>query len=170
MPLDPAYPVERLEFMLSDALPVCLVTDRAEAPRVGRAPAGPGGERRGRRARALDGTDVRDEERPASLTARSAAYVIYTSGSTGRPKGVVIEHDALLRYVTWAADSYPGGRVSALLHSSLSFDLTVTALFLPLLHGGRIHHAALADDVEARAALAKVPLGFLSAPRATWLC
>lgn len=67
------------------------------------------------------------------------AYVIYTSGSTGTPKGVMVTHGALANYVTWAARTYVGEeRVSFALHSSLSVDLTVTSVFVPLVSGNRI--------------------------------
>jgi amino acid adenylation domain-containing protein len=67
------------------------------------------------------------------------AYVIYTSGSTGRPKGVEISHGALLNYVDWALEQYVRGEtVSFALCSSLSFDLTVTSLYPPLVSGNRV--------------------------------
>ena len=62
--------------------------------------------------------------------------MIYTSGSTGRPKGVVIEHRSLVNYLAAVAGGYPGAGRGALLHSPVSFDLTVTALFGPLVSGG----------------------------------
>ncbi|EFE75804.1 amino acid adenylation domain-containing protein [Streptomyces filamentosus] len=163
VPLDPDYPAERVRYMVEDASPVCVVsrdgvdTGGLDAPAL-RIPSAaaeePGADPAG-------AADLRDEERTAPLTADCAAYVIYTSGSTGRPKGVVIEHRSLLHYVGWAADAYPGARTSTLLHSSLSFDLTVTALYVPLLHGGCVHVAALADDPDVRARLDEEPLGFL---------
>ncbi len=65
------------------------------------------------------------------------AYMLYTSGSTGRPKGVLIEHLGLADYLDWAARTYVrGDRLSFPLFTSLSFDLTVTSLFLPLITGG----------------------------------
>ena len=73
------------------------------------------------------------------------AYVIYTSGSTGRPKGVMIEHHCIVDYLSWAQNAYPAAKGLALLHSSLSFDLTVTGLFTPLLVGGCVQIAALED-------------------------
>ena len=61
------------------------------------------------------------------------AYVLHTSGSTGTPKPVAITRDNLLHYLGWAASYYGDGDYP--LFTSLSFDLTVTSLFLPLLHG-----------------------------------
>jgi amino acid adenylation domain-containing protein len=66
------------------------------------------------------------------------AYVIYTSGSTGRPKGVMIEHGSLLNYVFYGMSTYGRGGepICCPLFSSLSFDLTQTSIWLPLLTGG----------------------------------
>jgi amino acid adenylation domain-containing protein len=65
------------------------------------------------------------------------AYVIYTSGSTGRPKGCQIEMGNLCHYLRWAARYYfhDDNKGNFGLYSSLSFDLTVSSLFLPLIRG-----------------------------------
>jgi amino acid adenylation domain-containing protein len=74
---------------------------------------------------------------PACLTIPDhLAYVIYTSGSTGRPKGVMITHGGLSNYLHWCLRAYPLEQGSGSpVHSSISFDLTVTSLFSPLLVG-----------------------------------
>jgi amino acid adenylation domain-containing protein len=161
VPLDPDYPAQRVKYMVDDARPVCVVARDGTAPGDLDAPVLPLPPAEPDEPEAADAANLRDDERLAPLTPDCPAYVIYTSGSTGRPKGVVIEHRSLLHYVSWAARSYPGARTSTLLHSSLSFDLTVTALYVPLLHGGRVHVAALADDTATRALLDEAPLGFL---------
>lgn len=66
-------------------------------------------------------------------------YVIYTSGSTGKPKGVMIEHRGLSNYVWWAKKEYFGDEKGAMaLYSSISFDLTVTSIFTPLISGNKV--------------------------------
>lgn len=84
-----------------------------------------------------------------------AAYVIYTSGSTGRPKGVVVEHASLTAYVRFARTAYASAAGEAALHSSIAFDLSVTALFTPLTLGGSV---CLAPDLarSAQADLLKI--------------
>ncbi len=89
------------------------------------------------------------------------AYLMYTSGSTGRPKGVLIEHGGLADYLNWASRNYVrGDRLSFPLFTSLTFDLTVTSLFLPLITGGTLEiypepdgavDTALRDVVSANA-------------------
>jgi amino acid adenylation domain-containing protein len=79
-----------------------------------------------------------------AISAADVAYVTYTSGTTGNPKGVVVEHQSLVNYVTWAAKQYEIGPDSIFpLCTPISFDLTLTALFVPLIAGGsiRIHEA-----------------------------
>lgn len=71
----------------------------------------------------------------------SLAYVIYTSGSTGTPKGVMISHRSLMNYLTWAWSNYSNKSLKSLnfgLFTSLSFDLTVTSIYLPLISGGEL--------------------------------
>ncbi len=85
------------------------------------------------------------------------AYLLFTSGSTGEPKGVPITHDGLARYLAFATAAYdpaavPGKSptpvpVVAPLFSALTFDLTVTSLFVPLLTGGRL--VVVRDDGPA---------------------
>jgi len=75
----------------------------------------------------------------STSTPSNLAYVMYTSGSTGTPKGVMILHSGLVNYLTWAVKTYSvqaGGSVPV--HTSISFDLTVTGLYPPLLAGGRV--------------------------------
>ncbi|MDW3194571.1 MAG: amino acid adenylation domain-containing protein [Cytophagales bacterium] len=82
-------------------------------------------------------TEVKEVEN--RITASDLCYVIYTSGSTGKPKGVMIEHGALINYVGWASDYYLDGEDATFgLYTSVSFDLTVTSIFTPLISGNQI--------------------------------
>ncbi|MGH3380990.1 MAG: amino acid adenylation domain-containing protein, partial [Actinoallomurus sp.] len=129
VPLDPEYPSERLAYMLEDTAAPLVVTHSGLA---GLLP--------DQTARLLV-----DEEWPgscpvtepvASAEPHDLAYVIYTSGSTGKPKGVMIEHEGVINYLHWCAQAYPAaGEIGTLLYSPVAFDLTITALFLPLLQG-----------------------------------
>ncbi|MQY03034.1 non-ribosomal peptide synthetase [Actinomadura macrotermitis] len=140
LPVDAAYPRERIAFMLAETAPVAVVCDSATEPVL------PGGPARvvlddpaTAEQIAAGGPGAPAGAGPARpLSAADPAYVIYTSGSTGTPKGVVVEHRAVVNYLEHVAEHYPSVRSGALLHSPVSFDLTVTALFGPLLQGGRV--------------------------------
>ncbi len=87
-----------------------------------------------------DGAYSENSVNPASLNRPSdPAYIIYTSGTTGIPKGVMIEHRGLVNYAWWAAAVYVRGeRVNFPLYTSISFDLTVTSIYTPLMTGNAI--------------------------------
>ncbi len=66
-------------------------------------------------------------------------YVIYTSGSTGRPKGVLVKNRGAFNYISWCKKVYANGAACDFpLYSSISFDLTVTSIFTPLVTGGKV--------------------------------
>ncbi|MBQ0969588.1 AMP-binding protein, partial [Streptomyces sp. RK23] len=115
VPVDPEYPAERVAHILSDASPALVIDDTAMLEQETGKP--------------FDGVRI-DPHDPV--------YVIYTSGSTGRPKGVVVEHASVGAYLERAREVYPDASGTALLHSSVAFDLTVTALYTPLVSGGRV--------------------------------
>jgi amino acid adenylation domain-containing protein/thioester reductase-like protein len=137
LPVDPEYPAERIEMMLATAMPTCLITTRTR-------PAAPSAavpclliDAPAVRA-ALDASPAGNPSEGHGATPANMAYVIFTSGSTGGPKGVVVEHGSLANYLAWAAEAYHAVDGGTILHSSASFDFTMTVLFCPLLAGGYI--------------------------------
>lgn len=85
------------------------------------------------------------------LELNDLAYIIYTSGSTGNPKGVMIEHSSLTNYLTWAQEYYLEGELRNKnfgLFTSLSFDLTITSLFLPLISGGSLQIIGSGNNIS----------------------
>ncbi|MEU2420831.1 amino acid adenylation domain-containing protein [Streptomyces sp. NPDC007851] len=162
LPIDTDYPAERISFMLADARPVLLLTAGSAAAGLPEAPVPVWNlDRPGPATPDTAATDLTDADRRGPLRDLHPAYVIYTSGSTGRPKGVVVTHRALLDYVAWIAETYPGARGAALLHSSISFDITATALYAPLVVGGCVLVAPLEHDPRLEAWLAEHPYTLL---------
>ncbi|MET8045745.1 amino acid adenylation domain-containing protein, partial [Micromonospora sp. NPDC005215] len=126
LPIDPDYPTDRIQHMLTDAAPVLHLSNLDDVP-----------------ADDQPAHDVTDADRRAPLNPRHPAYVIYTSGSTGAPKGAVIEHRALSAYLVRCREAHPDVTGLAVLHSSVAFDQSVGAIHVPLVSGGRVRIAAL---------------------------
>jgi amino acid adenylation domain-containing protein len=131
VPLDAACPTERLKRMLEDAAPATVIVDPAGRAAVPDAP------RLDLDDHAwLETTPI--ETRPP-LDGEDPAYVIFTSGSTGRPKGVEIPHRAVLNLLdSMRVEPGLGAEDLLLAVTTLSFDISVLELFLPLLVGGRV--------------------------------
>lgn len=146
LPLDPAYPRDRLAWILDDAAPVVVLATTATAAAL---PPG---------TRTLEpaGPDDVPAELPPVPTyqpdARHLAYVVYTSGSTGRPKGVAVPHSGAVELADWAQAEFGSHRLSRVLFStSLNFDVSVFEIFPALFCGGRL------EVVENLLALAEEP-------------
>jgi amino acid adenylation domain-containing protein/FkbH-like protein len=135
VPLDPAYPKERLGFVVRDASAPVLITQRKLLPLLPETEA---------RILCIEDIDWLASPSDASLSVTPAstsdlAYVIYTSGSTGVPKGVAIEHRNAVALIDWARDVFTPEALSGMLAStSICFDLSVFEIFLPLSCGGRL--------------------------------
>lgn len=134
LPLDPAYPVERLDFILRDSGASLLVTGNSLLnlfPTLNIPILIP---------RAHSGIDAKSEEAdpPSVGLPTDLAYVMYTSGSTGLPKGVCVTHRNVIRLVQNSNFiDYNPGEVF-LLHSPLSFDASTFELWGSLLNGSRL--------------------------------
>ncbi|WP_068774886.1 non-ribosomal peptide synthetase [Paenibacillus sp. FJAT-26967] len=132
LPIDPAYPNERIRYMLEDSGTGLVLTNVD-----------------------MDGDfdftlEIVHLNDPTIYTQASSnlavtnnrndlVYVIYTSGSTGKPKGTMIEHQGLTNYIWWATLKYVSEDTEVFpLYTSLAFDLTVTSVFTPLISGGTI--------------------------------
>lgn len=132
VPLDPNYPEARMAFVLSETQ-VSWVLTQSQLASLFSGPV---------ETLTLDTLDLSQQQNHnlnqwPQLNQR--AYILYTSGSTGQPKGVEIEHRSLANYVQWAEQQYVRGQTLAFpLFSPLTFDLTVTSIYVPLLSGGQV--------------------------------
>lgn len=139
VPLDPSYPIDRIGYMLEDAHVAVLLTQQSlnlqellekfpqqqtQVINFEQIPS----------AIALENHNLTDTVEPSNL-----AYVIYTSGSTGKPKGVQIEHRTAVNLLTSIARE-PGMDASDTLLSvtTISFDIAVLEIFLPLIVGAKL--------------------------------
>ncbi|MET9014321.1 non-ribosomal peptide synthase/polyketide synthase [Streptomyces olivaceoviridis] len=127
LPVDPAYPEERIALMLRDAAPALTLDAKEVADLLAAPPDDVPGHRPG------------DADRTRPLDLDDPAYVIYTSGSTGTPKGVVVTHRGLAAFSAAEAAHYEvtaGDRVLAF--ATPSFDASVLELCMSLPHGARL--------------------------------
>jgi myxalamid-type nonribosomal peptide synthetase MxaA len=136
VPLDPAYPEDRLRYMVADARPVVVLTHnrlRAKLPANTEVP-----------VVYVDSDSEQIGASPRTNPARnigpeSLAYVIYTSGSTGMPKGVMVSHRSVVNNLWWRQTSFqltPEDKVMQ--QSSFSFDPSVWSTFWPLIAGAQL--------------------------------
>ncbi|TMR08294.1 amino acid adenylation domain-containing protein, partial [Nonomuraea turkmeniaca] len=146
VPLDPAYPADRLEFIAADAGMAHLITSAAVARRQDAVLRASGAEALLIESAGQDGESIDS----VAGSPGDAAYVIYTSGSTGRPKGVVVEHHNVMALLRYEATRYPDDLDGMLFATSVCFDPSVTQMFLPLLCGGTV---IVADNLLALPAL-----------------
>jgi amino acid adenylation domain-containing protein/non-ribosomal peptide synthase protein (TIGR01720 family) len=169
LPLDPAYPQDRLTFMLRDSgALLVLVTQEIGAERM-----------RETQARVImvneDCRDL-DEEKMSNLrpivSPRNIAYVIYTSGSTGKPKGVAILHSALTNVLgSFRKRLGISARDVLLSVTSLSFDIATLELLLPLIGGARVVIASAEQVVDPKMLadlLSRSHANVMQATPATW--
>ncbi|KPV61276.1 bacitracin synthetase, partial [Paenibacillus sp. A3] len=132
VPIDPEYPEERIGYILEDSGAKLLLTQSHLRERVSFA--GKLVDLNDPQAYAQDGSNPGWPVQPEELV-----YLIYTSGTTGLPKGTMITQQGLVNYIWWAKDVYVAGeKLDFPLYSSISFDLTVTSVFTPLITGNTI--------------------------------
>ncbi|MGG1642432.1 non-ribosomal peptide synthase/polyketide synthase [Paenibacillus sp. NRS-1782] len=132
VPIDPEYPQERIQYILKDSGAGILLTQshltelasfegtvmELDSPHI-------------------YGDGVDNPNLP--VRGNDLVYLIYTSGTTGNPKGTMINHKGIVNYIWWANKVYCAGKPTDFpLYSSISFDLTLTSIFTPLINGGLV--------------------------------
>ena len=126
LPLDPAYPKDRLQFMVQDArIPVLLSNEALSADLASSGPKVVCVDR------VWESLEKEGRSNPENrVTPENLAYLIYTSGSTGKPKGVMLPHRGLVNYIAMAIKLYglmPSDR--QLQFSSISFDIAIEEMY-----------------------------------------
>ncbi|MCJ8281810.1 MAG: AMP-binding protein [Rivularia sp. ALOHA_DT_140] len=140
VPLDPAYPQARTEYIIEDArIEILLISEDTNQYK----------QENNSKSTPLQHIDLNNDwqkiaqqstDNPNSeVTANNLAYLIYTSGSTGKPKGVAIAHRSTVTLLHWAREVFDNQVIAGMLAStSICFDLSVFELFVPLSWGGKI--------------------------------
>ena len=169
VPLDPDYPVDRLTYMVENSEVKHVVAHKNQLPLT-------------KQFKTPTTIVDRDWKDVAALGSHSpsvetdpksdVAYVIYTSGSTGKPKGVLVPHSAAVNML-WSMINWPGftAKDRILATTTLSFDISVAEMFLPLVTGGSVAvvSRAVAKDTNALvAAIEKYDVTFMQATPAMW--
>ncbi len=168
VPLDPAYPADRLRMMVDDAglkqviamskLPAEIVPSTVQVVDLIEVRA---------QLQHMPVTPVATDYSPSDI-----AYVIYTSGSTGKPKGVQVPHGSVVNFLH-AMREQPGmtpeDRLLAI--TTLSFDISVLELFLPLTIGAHVviaDQASVVDGKKLRNLLDQHGITYMQATPSTW--
>ena len=133
VPVDPAWPRQRIQHIVNDCQASCIVTNSGVSLPETLEP------KRLNVDRANPSTEPDRVATKVLVNPNDAAYILYTSGSTGKPKGVEITHGSIAHYINWASGYYGEDRpLSFPLFTPLTFDLTLTSIFVPLVTGGTL--------------------------------
>ena len=132
LPLDPAYPADRLSYLVDDSKASLVLVDGLTATTL------PPLKTKTVQFEKL-GTLPKQRKAGQQASSDDLAYILYTSGSTGHPKGVGVEHRNVVNLIfclrTLVQDEDLRG---VLFSTSLNFDISVYEIFLPLVFGGRM--------------------------------
>lgn len=168
VPLDPAYPTDRLQYMCDHSGLTLVLTESSLKGRVAEF---------GKHPIEIDEheealTEFGTTPLATLATASDICYVIYTSGSTGKPKGVQVPHGSVVNFLR-SMQREPGFTESdtLLAVTTLSFDISVLELYLPTITGGRVvvlDSASSADGHQLVREIAEQDISLLQATPATW--
>jgi non-ribosomal peptide synthetase component F len=168
IPLDPAYPAERLAFMLQDSQISTLVTQQHLLPHLSTYPV-----QTICVDRDWDSIATQPQTPPPSdISSDNLIYTIYTSGSTGKPKGVQIIHRNLVNFLTGMQQYLELASKDRLLSvTSISFDILGLEIFLPLTVGATVilvSREVASDGFQLSARLNELHPTVMQATPATW--
>lgn len=168
VPLDPAYPRDRIAYMLENAEAPLLVTQQSLTENLPATNA---------KTVLIDSdwpeiAKQRQQSPALTLDPENRAYVIYTSGSTGKPKGVQIPHRAVVNFLTTMAKE-PGMQSNdrLLAVTTLCFDIAGLEMYLPLMQGASLEivtREVASDGNQLAAKLKSSGTTVMQATPATW--
>ncbi len=139
IPVDPTYPQERLEYIVSDCKPKAILSRRecvnfnTDVPFISLSDEG--------------NYTCEETNLPIVNSPDDPVYIIYTSGTTGKPKGVVVRHKSVVNHLYIIRDRFYKGDVGVTpLFTNPSFDLTVPSIFGPVSFGSKCFIYENIDD------------------------
>jgi amino acid adenylation domain-containing protein len=145
VPIDPAYPVDRQEYIFNQSQLKLIVSDN-DYPLKAII-----GENKFLKTSSAEYADLNNNNPNAGIKSTQLAYTIYTSGSTGRPKGVMIEHHSVVNLILWVNQQFNiGAHDKMLFVTSMCFDLSVYDVFGILAAGGCVVIAESAEIQDIR--------------------
>ena len=174
VPLDPSFPAERLRFMMQDSQIALIVAQTTLSDQLTSTV-----EEQSHQPQilCLDTASEHLSQKPQSnptvqVDASNLAYLIYTSGSTGKPKGVMIEHRSVVNFLlSLQHHLHLTAQDRLLAVTTLSFDIAVLELLLPLTVGAQVAiapHSTTKDALQLIAALETTQATVMQATPATW--
>lgn len=168
IPLDPGYPVDRINFMLDDSSAKLLLTQRRYAGLFSTTAREIQVDEHWHTLETYDGIPLK-EGLPEE---RDLAYILYTSGSTGKPKGVMVEHHNLSNLLLSMREQFGFSPEDTLLAiTTISFDISCIDLYLPLVSGGKmilVDSETARDDIKLLHTLVENEVTFMQATPTTW--
>ncbi|MBK26970.1 MAG: hypothetical protein CME70_23405 [Halobacteriovorax sp.] len=164
VPLDPGFPQDRLDYMIESSKLKLMIVEDSLLSRF-----------KNDSAKKLLLSEMSEENNQKPLSTyngSSTAYVIYTSGSTGKPKGVQLPHRAVINFLRSMAVA-PGmkDKDRLLAVTTLSFDIAVLELYLPLITGGSVYIATKQDAMDGESLkkiIEKEKITMMQATPSTW--
>ncbi|RZJ51621.1 MAG: amino acid adenylation domain-containing protein [Chryseobacterium sp.] len=167
LPLDPEYPLERIQFMLEDSASKILLVSQSHK-----------GKYQTRSTEIVvdeiwsDLSSYQTQFKGSETSGRNLAYILYTSGSTGKPKGVKITHRNLINFLI-SMQSIPGIKSSdrLLAITTISFDIAGLELYLPLISGAELIIADAEATKDGRILLnilSEKKISIMQATPSTW--
>ncbi|MFY0144202.1 amino acid adenylation domain-containing protein [Bacillus cytotoxicus] len=173
IPVDPEYPADRVQYILSDANPICMITTssvlenlpderKVETFVV---------DREVMKRKLQQYPCINPETRHAS-SLLNPAYAIYTSGSTGKPKGVVVSMESLSNFLLAMQDTFSLQENDRLLAvTTYAFDISALEMYIPLISGASIRIAQkeeIQDSVTLAEVLQKEKITIMQATPSLW--
>lgn len=132
MPIDPKFPIDRIEFMLEDSEAPFVIIQSKWKEKLSQ-------KQNYIEVDKFEFQNYSKDNPKIDVSSKDIAYVIYTSGSTGKPKGAKIQHHSVINRIKWMHEKYPLNKEDVILQKTpYTFDVSVWELFWWSMYGGAL--------------------------------